>query len=201
MLDGIGPRLPLTVLPLLICTLALGACGGDSDTPAATTPQSAAPPASSQAQDPLALPQGVPLRASGTADPAAVRVIRLWSDALRGSDVARASSFWATASKVQNGTPLLTLTSIAEVRAFNGSLSCGSMLTSALGGRNGYTIAVFKLTRRPGADCGTGTGNHARTAIRVRGGKIAEWYRLPEDPDAPAPQQPAAPQEPAGPIV
>lgn len=102
---------------------------------------------------------------------------------------------------MQNGTPLVELTSTAEVRAFNGSLSCGSVLTSGLGARDGYTIAVFRLTSRPGADCGSGTGNLARTAIRVRDGKIAEWYRLPEDPDAPAPQQPAAPQEPAGPIV
>lgn len=199
MLDGIGPRLPLRVLPILLCTLALAACGGESDTPAAApSPPPAASAPGHRAQDPLALPQDVPLRETGTADPAAIRVIRLWSDALRRSDVARASTLWAVPSKVQNGTPLLTLTSAAEVRAFNDSLSCGSRLTSALGGRNGYTIAVFKLTPRPGADCATGAGNHARTAILVRGGKIAEWYRLPDDPDAPAPQVPA---QPAGPIV
>lgn len=62
------------------------------------------------------------------------------------------------------------------MRFFNDSLSCGSRLVSALGGRNGFTVAVFKLTSRPGADCGTGTGNDARTAILVRGGRIAEWY-------------------------
>ena len=199
MLDRIGPRLPLTVLPLLLCTLALAACGGGSGDPADTA---APPPPAGQAQDPLALPPGVPLRDSGPADPAAIRVIRLWSDALRSSDVALASSLWAIPSKVQNGTPLLTLTSLTEVRAFNDSLSCGSRLTSALGGRNGYTIAIFKLTERPGGDCGSGTGNHARTAIRVRGGKIAEWYRLPGDfAEPPAPGEPAAPVAPAGPIV
>jgi hypothetical protein len=201
-LGGIGPRPPHTILPVLLCTLALGACGGGSATPAATPPpRSAAPPPSGQAEDPLALPQGVPLRESGTGDPAAIRVIRLWTDALRRSDVARASSFWAIPSKVQNASPLLTLTSAGDVRAFNASLPCGSRLTSALGARNGFTIAIFKLTSRPGADCGGGTGQHARTAIRVRAGKIAEWYRLPDDPDAPAPQGPAAPQVPAGPIV
>jgi hypothetical protein len=193
----IASRLPLTLLPALLCAVALGACGGQSQTPAATS--SSPPPA--QAQDPLALPPDVPRRESGRGDPAAIRVIRLWSDALHGSDVALASSFWAIPSKVQNGTPLLTLTSAAEVRAFNDSLSCGSMLTSALGARNGFTIAIFKLTQRPGADCGSGTGHHARAAIRVRDGKIAEWYRLPDDfaePDGP--QEPDAVQ-PGGPIV
>jgi hypothetical protein len=195
----IALRLPLTLLPALLCALALGACGGGSQTPAAT---SSSPPPPARAQDPLALPPDVPRRQSGRGDPAAIRVIRLWSDALRSSDVALASSFWAIPSKVQNGTPLLTLTSAAEVRAFNDSLSCGSMLTSALGGRNGFTIAIFKLTQRPGADCGSGTGHHARAAIKVRDGKIAEWYRLPDDfaePDSP--QGPDAPEQPAGPIV
>ena len=36
------------------------------------------------------------------------------------------------------------------------------------------------MTPKPGA--------RARTAIRVRDGKIVEWYRLPNDPDAPRPQ-------------
>jgi hypothetical protein len=190
----------------VLCALLLGACGGGDARPAATTsaPESAAPQPQPGAQGSLALPNHVPLRESGAGDPAAIRVIRLWSDALRHSDVARASALWAVPAKVQNGTPLLTLASAAEVRAFNGSLSCGSMLTSALGARNGFTIAVFKLTRRPGADCGSGTGQHARTAIRVHQGKIAEWYRLPDDPDAPRgpaqPVPPAAPPEP-GPIV
>lgn len=197
-----GSRPPLTVLPLLLCVLALTACGGGSDTPdASSAPQPAAPSPPAQAQGPLALPRDVPLRESRAGDPAAIRVIRMWSDSLRRSDVRRAASFWAIPSRVQNGTPLLELTSAAEIRAFNDSLSCGSMLTSGLGARDGFTIAVFKLTRRPGADCGNGAGNLARTAIRVRDGKIVEWYRLPEDPDAPAPQPPAAPPEPTGPIV
>jgi hypothetical protein len=173
---------------------------------AATSP----PPAAAQPQDDpqgsVALAPGVPLRDSGAARPAAIRVIRLWSDALREGDVDRAASFWAVPSKVQNGTPVITLDTAAAVRLFNDSLSCGSRLVSGLGARRGFTIAVFLLTERPGGDCGSGTGNHARTAIRVRGGKITEWYRLPDDPQAPAPSQPqplqpADPAQPAGPIV
>jgi len=202
-------RLPCLVPPTVLCTVLLTACGGgdaDEREPAVATPapEATAPQPQPRPRGPLATPRRVPLRESGAGDPAAIKVIRLWSDALRRSDVDRAASFWAVPSKVQNGTPVLTLATAADVRLFNGSLSCGSMLTSALGARDGFTIAVFKLTRRPGADCGTGTGAHARTAIRVRNGKIAEWYRLPDDPDAPppAPETPQPePQPPPGPII
>ena len=198
-------REPLLVL-LSAVALALGACGGGSDEPreATSTPESdqqrAAP---SVPGGSLAIPRDVPLKASTKADPAAIKVIRMWTDALRMSDVRTASALWAVPSKVQNGTPVLTLGSLADVRLFNDSLSCGSRLVAAQGAKNGFTIATFELTTRPGADCGTGTGNDARTAILVRDGKIAEWYRLPDDPDAPrAPQpRPAAPEEPDAPII
>ena len=51
------------------------------------------------------------------------------------AEVARASSFWALPSKVQNDTPVLTLATAADVRSFNGSLPCGSRLVSARGAR------------------------------------------------------------------
>lgn len=186
-----------TVLALAACALALAACGGgDGGRQAATTPQQQAP-LSPTPQAPLDLPARVPLEGTGAGDPAAIRVIRLWSDAIRRSDVTAASGLWAVPSKVQNGTPVITLRSVRDVRVFNDSLSCGSQLVSALGAKgSAFVVAVFKLTDRPGGDCGTGTGHDARTAIRVRGGKIAEWYRLPDNPDAPATQPP-----PAGPVV
>ena len=206
---GMLPRSTSAAAATIACVVLLAGCGGDSEErdPAAAT----APPAPStepqpqpRSEGPLAIPRGVPLRESTAGDPAAIKVIRLWSEALRAGDVALAASFWAVPSKVQNGTPVLMLATVAEVRAFNETLPCGSMLTSALGAPRGFTIAIFKLTRRPGADCGTGTGQHARTAIRVRRGKIAEWYRLPDDPNAPlpAPDAPRAePQPPPGPII
>jgi hypothetical protein len=193
-------RVPVTVL---LCAMALGACGGADRSDGEARRQATAP--AQRELEPsvpggsLALPPEVPLKATGAGDPKAIKVIRLWTDALRRSDVDRASALWAVPSKVQNGTPVLTLATFADVRLFNDSLSCGSQLVSALGARNGFTVAVFKLTDRPGADCGTGTGNHARTAILVRGGRIAEWYRLP---DAEARRRPApAPAEPGVPIV
>ncbi|MDP2710106.1 MAG: hypothetical protein Q8O56_02715 [Solirubrobacteraceae bacterium] len=186
----------------------VGGCGRGSEErqPALTAPPPASTP-QQRAQTPPELPVEVPLKASRAGDPAAIGVIRRWTEALRAGDVSRASALWAVPSKVQNGTPVLTLSTLADVELFNDSLSCGSQLVSGLGADNGFTIAVFALTQRPGADCGGGTGQDARTAILVRGGKIAEWYRLPDDPDAPRPAPPPAapapqaPQEPGPPII
>lgn len=189
-LEGVDERAPLTTV---ICTLLLGACGGGDDTPrrAVTAPRQQAP-----ATNPLALPTGVPRSPTGPADPAATQTIRGWAHALRGGDVAAAAGFWALPSKIQNGTPVLTLGSREDLRLFNGSLSCGAVLTSA-GSARGYTIATFRLTERRGGDCATGTGHSAQTAILVRSGKIAGWYRLPEAGS----QTPDAPGSPAAPVV
>ncbi|MEA2195486.1 MAG: hypothetical protein QOG42_1920, partial [Solirubrobacteraceae bacterium] len=101
-LGAIDLRPPVRVVSAVLCALLLGACGsGQSDKaePAAgtTTTQPAAPQPQPQpgSRGRLALPRSVPLRESGAGDPAAIRVIRLWSDALRRSDVARASALWA----------------------------------------------------------------------------------------------------------
>ena len=190
---------------VLLGTLLLAACGGDDNGDGDGGQAAGAPPTaplSPTPQDPGDLPARIPLKGTGAGNPAAIKVIRLWSDALRRGDVTAASALWAVPSKVQNGTPVIPLASAADVRTFNGSLSCGSQLVSGLGaGGSAFIVAEFKLTSRPGADCGTGTGRRARTAILVRDGKIAEWYRLPDDPDAPAPSSPAASPPPAGPVV
>ena len=194
------PPRALATCVVLLGTLLLAACGGggDDDAGQSATPQPA-PPLSPTPRAPGDLPARIPLAGTGPGDPAAIKVIRLWSEAVRHSDVKAASALWAVPSQVQNGTPVITLGSTKDVETFNGSLSCGSQLVSALGAEgSAFTVAVFKLTKRPGADCGSGVGAHARTAIRVRAGKIVEWYRLPDDPDAPAP---GPPPPPAGPVI
>ncbi|MGH2919653.1 MAG: hypothetical protein ACRDLS_13800 [Solirubrobacteraceae bacterium] len=170
----------------VICAVALSACDdGDEARPPQSTPDGATP--QRDERRPPGLPSGVPLRASGAADPARAKVIRDWAGALRGGDVAAASALWGVPSIVQNGTPVLTLRSRADVRLFNRSLPCGAIVTAARGAARDFTIVTVRLTQRRGGDCGTGIGNSARTAIRVRGAKIVEWYRLPDDPDGPAP--------------
>jgi hypothetical protein len=93
--------------------------------------------------------------------------------------VARATSYWGVPARVQNGTPVLTLSSRSEVRAFNGSLSCGAVLTGS-GAARGFTIAAFRLTERRGGNCAGGTGQTAETALQVRAGRIVGWFRLPD---------------------
>jgi hypothetical protein len=186
-----------TATALAVAAALAAGCGGGAE--------EAAPPAASErpaAVQPkvsadLALPRGVPDRANGPADPAAERVIRGWVSALRHGDVARAARYFALPSKFQNtGTPVLTLDSELERRAVNESLTCGA-LVQEIGGNGPYSIVTFRLTERPGGDCGTGAGHRARGAIRVARGRITEWYRLPDEPGG----EPIPPPAPSGPSV
>ena len=131
--------------------------------------------------------QAEPKAPQPASEPSAAGVIRAWADALRGGDVEGAARYFAVPSLVSNGTPPITLRSRADVRLFNESLPCGAVLERTY--RQGrYTAAVFRLTERPGRGrCGTGTGDHARTAFIVQGGKIRQWRRLanPQAPPAP----------------
>ena len=170
---------------LAACAAALAACGGSPDEGDQANTQTAAPEVAPAPRTAFELPKGTPLNATGPADPAGARVVRAWSKALREGDVAAATALWAVPSKVQNGTPVLTLSSREFVRTFNASLPCGSVVTSTGGAGRGFTITTFRLTQRKGARCDAAAGAIARSAVRVRGGKIVEWYRLPDDPDAP----------------
>jgi hypothetical protein len=180
-------RAPVIALASSVLIGACGGGGGGDTTPrpaartTATAPLRAPDPAT---RDPLALPAGVPRTATGPADAIATKTIRAWAQALGRGDVTRAVSYWAVPAKIQNATPVLTLSSRADLRLFNGSLACGAVLTGA-GSARGYTIATFRLTERPGGNCGSGTGHSARTAILVRGGRITGWYRLPDPGTAP----------------
>src|SRR5258708_37609546 len=58
--------------------------------PTITAPLRATPPKRSAPK----LPRGVPHSAAGTADPAATRVVRRWSLALRRGEVARAATYF-----------------------------------------------------------------------------------------------------------
>jgi hypothetical protein len=114
---------------------------------------------------------------------------RAWSDALRHGDVARAARYFAVPSLVANGAPPQELTTGAEVLDFNAGLPCGAKLVATERGPRGFTIATFVLTERPGpGTCGSGVGNTARTAFRVRRGKITDWLRVQDIPAAPTTQ-------------
>jgi hypothetical protein len=192
-------------LSVLVACGAVAACGtlgcggGERSTVNSNDTTPGATPATTEttpADSPLELPRTVPQRATGPADRASTRVIRRWLAALNRGDVTRAAHFFALPSKFQNtGTPVLTVDSERERIAVNLSLSCGARAIQT-GGAGRYTIVRFRLIERPGGDCGSGTGATARGAILVAGGRIREWYRLPDEPGA-APNAPAAPSGPS----
>src|SRR5207248_8345520 len=108
------------------------------------------------------------------------RLIREWTDAQRASDVARATSYFAVPTIVENGTAPVQLSSRSAVREFNAGLPCGAvLLRTAAATRRLFTVATFRLVGRPGHRC-DGTGAQARTAFGIAGGKIHAWVRLPD---------------------
>jgi hypothetical protein len=187
-----------TVLLTVVALAAGTGCGsGDngretSSTPATTSGSSSSTtpsgPSSPRLPKELLLPSDVPTTSKGTpTDDVSARVIRKWSGALTGGDVTRAARFFALPSKVQNGTPVVTLDTAEERLVFNLTFPCGAKPTSLERAVDGYTIVDFVLLERVGGECGSGTGGTARCAIRVRGGHIADWYRLPARRSAPTP--------------
>src|SRR4051794_32230615 len=155
-------------LPLIAATAGVAACGGGERAATRTTltVQTPSPPA----------PQRAPAPA------AARRVIKGWSDTLRHGHVAAAARYFALPAIVQiqpNAAPV-RITRRPEAVAFNLVLPCGARLVRAE--RDGrYVNALFVLTERPGATCDA-PGATARTAFLIRGGRIAEWRRAPDEP-------------------
>jgi hypothetical protein len=160
--------------------IALAGCGGGHSSTAATTTTLADRQPVPQRSE-LDPPASVPDRATGPATEQARRVINAWLRALRHGNVERAAHYFALPSKFQNSTPVLTVHTERERIAVNLSLPCGAKARQ-MGGAGAYTIVTFELTKRPGADCGTGVGGTARGAIRVERRRIKEWYRLPDQP-------------------
>jgi hypothetical protein len=186
-----------TVAALLVVLAAAATAGCGSGGGAKSTSAAADDPGPVPARSDLALPPNVPDRPTRPAAAEARRVIKAWLRALRSGDVVRASRYFAIPSKFQNSTPVLTIDSDLEREAVNRSLPCGAIAT-AMGAAGKYTIVTFRLTERPGGECGQGTGGTARSAIRVAKGKITEWYRLPRVPGG---EQVAPPPPPTGPAV
>jgi hypothetical protein len=152
-------------------------------------------------------PTGLP------ADPAAVRVIRAWSTALRRGDVRAAAHYFGLPTVFVNGVdtgggvPLIVIHTEREAEAINASLPCGAVFISA-DQRGEYVNALFRLTGRPGpgGGCSGGAGETARTNFVVMGGRIVQWIRAPDDPGDNQPEAspqppPATPQPPPAPAA
>jgi hypothetical protein len=169
MLDSVAGR---SISVAIVAALALGGCGDGPE-------RQANPP-------PIPLIRTIPgERGSTPLNHSAVVVIRDWSDALRRGDVQRAASYFAIPSRAFNGDGTVELESVAAVRRFNESLPCGARLIAVEPSAHGYLIATFRLTERPGpGTCGAGSSGTARTAFRVRAGRITDWIRVGDLPQA-----------------
>ena len=189
------PLVPAALAALILIALALvTTIGGSSDDERDTA--RVAPNDRPTPQRPV--PQGPSAKAT-PAPKGAERVIRDWTDAVRESDFEKAASFFAVPSRVQNGGPPRILDNPALVIAWNATLPCGAKLVRLTGGPDGFAVAQFELTDRKGSSCGSGTGAPAASAIKVKDGRITEWYRLPDGP--PPPGEPVRPAAPAAPGV
>jgi hypothetical protein len=147
---GVSLARPAVLAILALATGLLASCGGGNDTSEPSVP----------------------------AGHEAVLVIEGWVETLSKGDVEGAADYFALPSVAENGTPPVTLRSHADVIAFNRSLPCGARLVRARPlGR--FIAATFRLTDRPGGDCGPGIGLLAHTAFVIRDGKIVQWRRLP----------------------
>ena len=166
---------PRALILLLLALLAGGCGGGDSAAPrASSTPAPSASPRAEQEAE------------TTPPDPADVEVVRAWADTLRRGHVRAAARYFAVPSVVANGTSPIRLDSRAAVEFFNRTLPCGARLIGTEPAARGFFIATFRLTERPGqGQCGSGTGETARTAFRVRDEHITEWLRVQDVPDAP----------------
>ena len=157
--------------------LAIGACGGGGD----DAKRPVAPGTSERRSDPAPAPP--PAEGDAKLDRADVHVVRRWADTLRRGDVRGAARYFALPSRVSNGTPPIRLSTRAQARLFNRTLPCGAKLIRSEPAAKGFVIITFRLTERPGrGKCGSGTGETARTAFRVRGERITDWVRVQDIP-------------------
>jgi hypothetical protein len=169
-------RMPCRLMgALAVLAVGAAACGGggdDGDRSRAATPT----PSASASPEPE----------SSAPDPADVRVVRAWADTLRAGRVRAAARYFALPSLVSNGTPPIKLETRAEAEFFNRTLPCGAELIDTEPAPHGFFIATFRLTERPGpGECGSGTGETARTAFRVRDDRITDWLRVRDIESAP----------------
>ncbi len=178
---------------LAVLVLALAACGGGKDdtttskaaaTPAPPPPTRTPPPdAETKELLPLLAPKGVPTAGHGEkADPAATVVVQRWLKALSDGDIPAAADTFAPNALVQNLRPPVRLRTRALRIAFNETFPCGAELSTASTVK-GYLVVTYRLTDRKGSKC-DGPGGSAAGTIKVAGGKMTEWYRLPNPPDA-----------------
>lgn len=193
---------------LVVAGLAFAGCGDKAAperaaAPDATTERPAPAPAPAPAPetspapapDPrellkLLVPKGVPTAPGGPAVPEDLAVVKRWLAALTQGDIEAAADTFADGTLVQNLRAPTRLADRADRLAFNRQFPCGAEIVDASSVK-GYLVVTYRLTDRVDSPC-DGPGGRAAGTIKVEGGRMTEWYRLPD---------PAQAGEPAGPEI
>ena len=180
-----------SVVAAVVVSTALAGCPGDGSDPQRPEERRGPPappkvtafdlPHPDEGIDPRRLRWSVSSRDAGGARPGAELVIRGWLGAIREADFERAARYFSVPARVQSGTRIEELRSRSLIESWNRSLPCGAVLERLRPRRGGFVVATFQLTDRAGSTCGSGTSGRARSAIRVEGGRIREWYSLPSE--------------------
>jgi hypothetical protein len=184
MLGDVGRRAIVAGLAAGACAVVAAGCGGGGGTvtvevnhPPTVTGKRSTPP------KPV-VPQAGATRAPAAAD---LAVVRRWADAVRAGDVATADAQFHVPAVIANGGPPIRVREREGIRVFDETLPCGAKVVSAKGAPGGFFVVTFLLTDRAGShNCGTGVGQLARTAIRVRDGHITDWVRVQDLPRGPS---------------
>jgi hypothetical protein len=178
-----------------VVVLVLAGCGDTTRAPTASDPgaTTTAVPASPRYRPPgpaedaevrssLHLPARVPLRPYGDAEPGRAAIVRRWLDAITEGHPEQAARLFALPARLQNFATVARLRTRADALQITASLPCGARYLRAGGGGHSRDFVVYdaRLVERPGGHCGTGVGGIVRGAVRVVGGRIVEWYRLPD---------------------
>ena len=190
---------PRVLIPIaLVTAVLLGGCGDSGGSSAGAAPTAGRTPSTSTAPPGGSAPDRNAPRPAAAAE---TKVIRGWIDALRAGRIRVATAYWGLPAIAQNGGPeVFRLRTREQVAFFNLTLPCGARLVSAVRVA-GYVNVAFELVERrgPNAGCGTGVGQRAYTAFRLRDGKIVEWRRIDEITDVPTRPQPVpTPEAPHG---
>ena len=149
----------------LVCALGLIAfagCGGEGSTTISASGEETTGPDTAD---------------TAGADQGDLKVIEDWSSTLSEGDVKGAAGYFAIPSTAQNGPLLVRIEDPSDAVAFNSSLPCGAEVIAART-EGDFTSATFRLTDRPGGDCGSGVGGEASTSFQIENGTIVEWRRI-----------------------
>ena len=197
-------RVAPAVLAALVAAGTAAGCGDEdapkraAQPPAAeerTAPSEPSPqsPAQPDPRDLLSLlvPKGGPTEPGGPADREDRAVVKRGLAARTTGDIEAAADAFADGTLVQNLRPPMRLADRADRLEFNAGFPCGAEIVDASSVK-GYLVVTYRLTDRVDSPC-DGPGGRAAGTIRVKDGRITEWYRLPDPLEQPS--------EPAGPVV